>query len=417
MIIANISTPLLGFVDTAAIGHLGQTELLAGTALGSLIISLLIWLSGFLRMSITGVTAQALGNRNVNEATKLLVEGIQFALILGLFIIVFRSWFFTLLQYFVSHDGMGSSLAAAEQYFSIRVWSVPFVLISLVLSGYLIASGRTKSVLKYVVLSNLVNLVGDILFVVVFDFAVQGLAVASVIADIFLCVSYFLVVNQVTHFTNNSYWRRLHISSKLLSLSGHIFLRSAILQLCLAFMTIYASNYGPTAVAMNAILMQFFIFISFSLDGVAYAAESKVGYLIGKKQNRKLNLVILSAITTSGVWACFYTILYAVLGKEIFALLTASEELIVLSNSYYIWMIALPLVSFLSFIFDGIFIGLAWGKLMLKSMALAGVAFFGSFVMLNNLMENHSLWFAFSMFMIMRGLSQLWMYKRSNLCA
>ncbi|PQJ52885.1 hypothetical protein BTO11_03940 [Psychrosphaera saromensis] len=414
MILANISVPLLGFVDVAVIGHLPSASFLAGTTLGSLVVMVLFWLLGFLRMSTTGLVAQAYGDKNPQQEAVVVLQGVLIATLLSVVILVNHT---NLFNYFISllasDVDLTDAIQAAKTYFAIRIWTAPISLINLVLTGYLIAKGQTKTVLYALLICNFVNLIADIIMVPVLGFDVAGVAVASVLAE---CTLFIFLVRNV--YPQISAYLRFNLtiilgSRQLLSLNGLLFMRSMLLQLCLSFITIYATRYGEVAVATNAIVMQFFMFISFTMDGIAFSLESLIGQYFGKKQKLKLALLIRTGMRLALFGALIYCLVYWLLGEYIVNLLTNIPSLRTELESYYAWIIVLPIVSYMSFILDGVFVGLAYSFKMFKSMLIAAITFFVVFYLTQEL-GNHGLWLAFCSFMLARGLSQLYMVQKKN---
>lgn len=414
MILANISVPLLGFVDVAVIGHLPSPAFLAGTTLGSLVIMVLFWLLGFLRMSTTGLVAQAFGDNNPQQEAVVVIQGVFIALVLSTVILLSQT---TLFSYFISllatDVDLSASIDAARTYFSIRIWSAPISLINLVLTGYLIGKGQTKVVLYALLVCNSVNLIADIVLVPILEMGVAGVASASVLAEISLFV--FLLTNVLPQISQHVRFTltMLANSKRLLSLNGLLFLRSMLLQLCLSFITIYATKYGEIAVATNAIIMQFFMFISFTMDGIAFALESLIGQYYGKKQKRKVALFVRTGLRLATMGALLYSLAYWLFAEFIVSLLTNISSLQTSLQNYYGWIVLLPLVSYSSFILDGVFVGLAYSFKMFKSMLISAIAFFVVFYVSQSL-GNHSLWLAFSGFMLARGVSQWFMMKNKR---
>ena len=95
LIATNVSVPLLGAVDTAVVGHLDDPRHLGAVAVGALIISALFWGFGFLRMSTTGLAAQAVGANAADEVRAVLLRALVLALGLGTGLILLQvplSW-------------------------------------------------------------------------------------------------------------------------------------------------------------------------------------------------------------------------------------------------------------------------------------------------------------------------------------
>lgn len=414
MILANISVPLLGFVDTAVIGHLPETHFLAGTALASLFLSVIFWLMGFLRMSTTGLVAKARGQNAPQQVMLHLWQGLLLSVVLGVLILVLQVPLFNLLTTLSADDlTMVATYEAAKSYYDVRVWVAPIALANMVLSGFLIGSGQTRWVLRAVITCNLVNLLLDLLFVPVLGLGVEGVALASIIAELVQCAMILWLIRPELKAVKVKLAAVLTGWASLLKMNGNLFIRSALLQLCLSFMTIYATQYGSDAVALNAIIMQFFLFLSFALDGVAFALESLVGNALGKQKSSRLTMFIKRGITMGGFFAVGYFLIYLVCASWVVMLLTDIPELRTKVEPYYLWIYLLPLCSFLSFLLDGVFVGLGWDRAMRNSMAVAAAVFFVA-ISTSTSLANHGLWLGFCLFMLMRGLAQLFILYRQR---
>lgn len=406
MILANISIPLLGFVDTAVIGHLPSSHFLAGTALASFFISVLFWLMGFLRMSTTGLVAKARGKKDPSLAIQHLLQAIGLSFVIACLLILFQGPLFSILMAVSSDElSMKATYDAAATYFEIRIWAAPLVLANMSLTGFLIGSGNTKWVMKALIVCNLTNLFADLLFVPVLGWGVAGVAYASVLAELVQLLVYVFFIKPELKLVGVRVSSLLQGWSRLLQMNGNLFIRSALLQTCLLFMTVYATKFGSQTVAINSILMQFFLFLSFALDGIAYALESLVGKADGANRQQRLRAYIVRGVQMSSLFAIGYAFIYWLFADSIISLLTDIPTLRSALTDYYLWIYILPLSCFMSFLYDGIFVGLGWDKAMRNSMAIAALVFFAVVGFFEHL-DNHGLWLAFIGFMLSRGLSQ-----------
>lgn len=405
MILANISVPLLGFVDTAVVGHLDSSQYLAGTALASLLVSVLFWLCGFLRMSTTATIAFHSTDANPDYQLAALKQGMLLAVILALFILILQTPILMLLMWLVQPQGMDTAILAAQQYFSIRILAAPLTLMSMVLAGYLIGMGKTKPLFAAVILSNLVNILGDILLVPIMSMGVEGVAYASLAAELCLFALLLREVNKRHSFMHILQSQFLLSWRNMVKQNGLLFLRSALLQGCLTSMAIIASYHGSAAVAMNAILMQLFLFISFSMDGIAYAVESMVGQNMGRQKKLRVTVIIKLAMFISGLCALIYSAFYAIGYFGFVKVTTSLPDIHDMAPSYYLVAALLPLMSYASFILDGVYVGLNKAAAMLYTMAIAA-SVFGIMVLMLQSLGHLGLWIAFLGFMLARGLSQ-----------
>ncbi|MEZ9198367.1 MATE family efflux transporter [Shewanella sp. 10N.286.54.B9] len=409
MILSNITVPLLGLVDTAVVGHLSNAYYLGGVAVGSTIITLIIWLLGFLRMATTGLVAQAYGANDIQQQYKLLVQAGSLALIFGLAAV--------LLQLPIVNLAMAMSDASIEverycrEYFQVRIWSTPFALLNLVMLGWLLGRQQPKAAMWQLIIANLVNIILDVLFVIGLDWGVRGAALASVFADMAgFAVALTLVkrqLNRLAGFQLLTICKQLTLHSyrKLISLNTDIFVRSLCLQLSFTFMTFYGASLGDNTVAANAVLLNLLLLISYALDGIAYYAEAEVGRAYGQKNAKLMRESVTLAWAWSAIAAIGFTLFFAGAGSHIISTLTSISQVQQVANDYLIWLIFLPLLAFGSYLFDGVYIGAAQGKIMRNSMIIAtfGV-FFPTWYLLQD-QGNHALWAAMSAFMLARSLT------------
>lgn len=414
MILSNITVPLLGLVDTAVIGHLGSSHYLAGIALGATVISLLFWLAGFLRMSTTGLVAQAYGNNDTEQLAGLLKRSLILALSVAFILIAASPWIKELIA--TLSDTNNDVLAQAYIYFEIRIFSAPAALCNLVLLAWMLGVHYGKGPFYLLLVTNITNIVLDVYFVVFLDWQVAGAAWASLIADY---LAFFFALGLVFKLAakkgvqlNVSGWFSVAQMTSLLSLNRDIFIRSLILQLCFSFMTFYGARIGEITLAANAVLLNFLMLVSFALDGIAYASEAKVGHAKGKRSKRLIKLWVKISVFWGGLFGLCYSLFFALFGKHIIMLLTDIPEVINAAQSYLIWVIFLPILAMSCFLFDGIFVGLTRAKDMRNTMMVsAGVGFFGVFWLFIDL-QNHALWLAMSSFMLLRGITLIVRYQQ-----
>ncbi|MCE9679730.1 MATE family efflux transporter DinF [Shewanella sp. AS1] len=409
MILSNITVPLLGLVDTAVIGHLSSAYYLGGVAVGSTLITLIFWLLGFLRMSTTGLVAQAFGAQDNQGQYRLLIQSGSLALLLGIAAILLQKPIILLATSL--SDASAEVLYYAQLYFQIRIWSAPFALLNLALLGWLLGRQQPRAAMWQLIIANLANICLDLLFVIGFGWGVSGAAWASVLADIIgFSVAATLVWRELARqgdFVFRPLLASLHFSSlgNLLRLNRDIFIRSLCLQLTFAFMTFQGANLGDNTVAANAVLLNLLLLISYALDGIAYYAEAEVGRAFGEKNRHRMTESVILASLWSAIFALLFTLLFSLYGRQLIALLTGLAEVRALAQTYLIWVIIMPLLAFGSYLFDGVYIGAAKGKIMRNSMMLATfIVFFPSYLLLQPT-GNHGLWAALSLFMIARSLS------------
>jgi MATE family multidrug resistance protein len=419
MVLSNLSVPLLALVDTAVSGHLEHAWYLGGVALGSSLISLLFFLLGFLRMSTTGLTAQAYGANDQAGQLRFLSQSLLLALLLAALLLI--------LQLPLAQLAFSLSKASAEVnqqaqlYFSIRIWSAPATLINLVLMGWFLGRQNARYPMWMLIFTNLLNIVLNIVFVVGFGWQVAGIAAASVVADYSgLLLGGYLLLRLLAAATQRfashtqlakglltamgSHWRQLAGLRRLFTLNRDIFLRSLCLQSVFVFIAFQGAAYGDNTVAANAVLLSFLMLVSYAMDGLAYAAESLVGKAIGANDS----LLLGNTLGLLALWclllALLFSVGYGLFGNGFVSLLTSLPEVQQHARLYLGWMILLPLLACWAYFLDGVFIGATQGKTLRNSMVIALLGFIISFYLLQD-WQNHALWAALAVFMALRSIS------------
>ena len=414
MIFSNITVPLLGLVDTAVIGHLDSPVYLGGIAIGAMATSFLFMLLLFLRMSTTGLTAQAFGAKDPVRLGRALVQPLILALVAGLLIAVFRTPLIDLALHIVG--GSEAVLEQARRFLEIRWLSAPASLANLVLLGWLLGVQYVRAPVILLVVGNVLNIVLDLWLVMGLHMNVQGAALATVVAEyatFFIglwMVKRVLVMRGVSLAILKNAWRGN--MRKLLALNRDIMLRSLLLQLCFGAMTVLGARLGPEIVAVNAVLMTLLTFTAYALDGFAYAVEAHSGQAYGARQAGKLQEVWRAACRQSGLVALVFALIYALFGGQIVALLTSIPELRELARHYIFWQVVLPVVGVWCYLLDGMFIGATRGAEMRNSMAVAAAGF-GLTLLTVPYLGNQGLWLALAVFLALRGLS-LWVIWRRH---
>ena len=414
MILSNITVPLLGLVDTAVIGHLSHAYFLGGSTVGAMIITFVTWLCSFLRMSTTGLAAQSFGAQNSELSQLILLRGLLVAFALGALMIVLQSPYLD-----ISLALAGGSERVqfyARQYGEIRVWGLPAALANLVVLGWLLGHQKTRAVLVILLLTNSINLLLDLWFVLGLGWQVKGVAAATLVAEYSGLLIGLAAIKQVklSWLFSEKIHHLLFQSAELIryfKLNRDILIRTLCLELCFVFITFQGARLGDDIVAANAILMNFLLLISFGLDGIANASEAMVGEAKGANNNRRLTKLVNIGLLWSFVFACVYSLAFIVFGDALLNMITDIDSVLIVAKQYLPWLMALPVLACWCFLFDGVYVGLMLAKIMRNTMVIAT---FGGFFPLWFALQsfgNHGLWAAFCGFMLARGVSLAWHYR------
>lgn len=409
MIFSNITVPLLGLVDTAVIGHLDSPVYLGGVAVGATATSFLFMLLLFLRMSTTGLTAQAYGAKDPQRLARALVQPLCLALAAGAAIVLLRMPLIDLALHIVG--GSEAVLEQARRFLEIRWLSAPASLANLVLLG--VQYARAPVIL--LVVGNVLNIVLDVWLVMGLHMNVQGAALATVTAEYatffigLLMARRVLALRGVSLLMLKNAWRG--DIRRLLALNRDIMLRSLLLQLCFGAVTVFGARLGADVVAVNAVLMTMLTFTAYALDGFAYAVEAHSGQAYGARDDSRLLAVWHAACRQSGIVALAFALIYGLAGEQIIALLTSLPSLQQLADRYLVWQMILPVIGVWCYLLDGMFIGATRGAEMRNSMAVAAAGFALTLLTVPTL-GNHGLWLALTVFLALRGASLAAIWRR-----
>ena len=414
MVLSNISIPLLGLVDSIVIGHLEQAWYLGGVALGSAVVMFIVSMCNFLRMSTTGLTAQALGKQDSLAILMTLAHALLIAFCLSVLLLLGKNYIVDLA--FMLTEASDNVQQNAQAYLSIRLWGIPAALFNFAILGWLIGLQNMKAPMLLLIIANVFNIFLDILFVVYLEWGVEGAAAASVIAEYAaLLLGLLLVLKQLNQFSLSSraeIIQCLFETSKLLgllSLNRDIFIRSLCLQLTFAFMTFKGASLGDEYIAANAVLLNFLMFISFVLDGIAYAVEAMVGKAIGAKNAVAYRQSVFASLIWAGIFSVVFSIAFFMFGEGMVRMITDIDTVNIIAIEYLPWLVLLPFTAVWCFVFDGVFIGATRAKDMRNSMLFCVIFVFLPTYIISSGLGNHALWLAMNTFMLARGLSLAWL--------
>lgn len=408
MVISNITTPILGLVDTGVVGHLGDASYIGAVSTGGLLFGFLYWGFGFLRMSTTGIAAQAVGRKDGDELRAILFRSMLIAVLISVLLLVARTSLAT-----IGFELLSASVAVeskAMSYYHIRIWSAPFTLLNYTLIGWYLGAQTAKAPLLITLAINITNIILDIVFVLEWDMGVEGVALASVIAEMIgVVVGLLLLPAVMRSHSGQLYWKSVVNIQKIKALfwlNMDVFIRTICLIFAFAWFTNESARQGDVILAVNTVLLNFQTLMAYALDGIANAAEVLVGRSVGQADTT----LFWQSIYLCGMWsalaALVFTLLFAVFGAQLIALLTDVIPVRTVANQYLFWPVVLPLISFWSFLFDGIFVGATWSAAMRNCMLIATLLIFLPAWYWLLPFGNQGLWMAFTLFMIGRALTQ-----------
>lgn len=407
-IISNITVPLLGMIDMFIVGHLSSELYIGAIAIAVMLFNLLYWSFSFLRMGTSGFTAQAYGAKNHQEVVNVLLRSLLVAFLGGILIILFQYFILNIALHFI--QGSAEVLTLAADYFYIYVWAAPAVLGMYAFTGWFIGMQDAKTPMTVAIAVNVINIVASLTLVFVFKWELKGVALGSAIAQIsgfLLCLSFwFAKYKSLRKYVHSKFVKNLADLIPFFQVNSNIFLRTLCLIIVSTFFTSASAKFGDITLAVNSLMMQLFVLFSYMMDGFAYAAEALTGRFVGEQNPSSLRLLIKRLFVWGIGLTFFFTILYVFFSESILGILTDKESVIQLAKEYIGWALLIPIAGFSAFLWDGIFIGMTASRQMRDSMFVAMISFFVIYYLTRSSFGNNGLWFAFIVYLSMRGIMQ-----------
>lgn len=404
-IISNITVPLLGIVDLALVGHLDSKVYIGAIALGSMIFNFIYWGFSFLRMGTGGFAAQSYGKKDFRESFYILYRALLVGFIGAVFLLIIQKPI-DLLSFFII-NGSDEVEFFARQYFYIRIWAAPATIALYSISGWYIGMQNAKIPMIIAITVNLLNVGFNVLFIKVFGMKSDGVALGTVLAQYLGLIVGLIFLSKnskrLKQYLNFKEILQINALKKFFNVNKDIFTRTISLVFALSFFTAKSAKYGDTLLAVNTLLLQFFMIYAHVVDGFAFAGEALAGKYFGARD--KFNLIKVSKFLFYWglLMAGIFTIAYYFGDNLLLKILTDNTEVINNIQPYLFWIYLIPVITFGAFIWDGIFIGVTASASMRNAMLISTfLVFIPSYFILHHYFYNHGLWAAFMLFMIVR---------------
>jgi len=413
-ILSNISIPLVSAVDTALMGHLSARHLSA-LGIGSMIFLFLYGTMNFLRMGSTGITAQAFGAEDREGIAKTLYRALLVALGLSLVLLLLQD---TIVQIAFWLMNVEESYAVyTQQYFAIRIYTAPAVFMQYALMGWFFGMQNARYPLYMTLLVNLVNILCSYYFVMVLGMGIEGAAYGTLLsqyAGLFLAFVLLLYYKSTLKWFSVSALIQRSELLRFLDVNKDIFIRTLALTFSFAFFYSQASKHGEETLTVMILLLQFIIWFAYSMDGFANAGESLVGKYYGAKDWKNFDSVICYLFAWGLGLTLLYMLFYAYYYQEILQLYTNQHAIIEATLPFMPYVVVMPLLSFMAYIWDGIFIGMTASKAMRSITLWSTGLFIGLFYLTKGIDFTYALWIGFMLFFLFRGLLQSLYYFRAG---
>jgi MATE family multidrug resistance protein len=403
---ANLAIPMVGIIDTALMGNLGNLSYLSATSVAANLFSMIFWSFGFLRMGTVGMVSQAHGQNNYKEILNIILRNLLFVFTISLLILI--------TQYFILNLSLKifdlSELTQQfyTQYFKIRIYSAPGELTLYIITGLFIGLQKTKISSLAVGFFSILNIILSILFVSKYDLNIKGVAYGTL---------YSAIITSVIFLIYTFYYLSKHISLKIdlkeliainkikniFDINFNIFIRTILLTFSFLWFTYLGTQIGEDYIAANTILINLVFLSAFILDAYAFSTEGMVGYSLGKKDLNLFKTIIKNSFILSSITGLIISIVYFLTNQYVINLMSDIEKIRVLSSQYVIWLIILPFIASFCYQFDGIFIGVSQTKELRNAMIFSVFCYLIISIFLTKYFLNTGVWISLCVFMILRA--------------
>ena len=411
---ANLAIPMVGIIDTALMGNLGNLSYLSATSVAANLFSMIFWSFGFLRMGTVGMVSQANGKEDFNEITNIVTRNLLFVLIISIILIIIQNYIL-----YLSLRVFELSTATQElykEYFNIRIYSAPGELTLYIITGLFVGLQKTKISSIAVGFFSILNIFLSIILVTKYDLNIKGVAYgtlfsALITSTIFLIYT-FIYLGKITKLSLN--FDQIFNISKLkniFNINFNIFIRTILLTFSFLWFTFLGTNIGEEYVAANTILINLVFLSAFILDAYAFSTEGMVGYSIGKNNLSLFKKILKNSFILSSITGFIISIIYFLFNDFAINLMSDINEVKKLSSSFVIWLIILPFIASFCYQFDGIFIGASQTQELRNAMMFSVFFYLVISIVLTKYFSNTGVWISLCLFMILRALSLFYYLK------
>ena len=432
---------MLGLVDVAITGHMGEARYMAAIAVGSMVFNIIYWLFSFLRFDTGGLTARAYG-KLINKRAKFLAEhegrvdtmeepdfsgccnvllrAHLTSFLLALALILLQTPLFYSVMWIIAPDE--NLLPIVHTYYNICIWGTFPSLALYAFTGWFVGMQNTKLPMVVSISQNVVNILLSLLFVYGLHMKIEGVALGTLLAQ----WSGLLVAFVMLRWRYGNIWKGVKVRSaiqfkemkRFFSVNSILFYRTVFLVAVNLYFIVAGAKGGAEILSVNSVLMQMFILYTYIMDAFAYAAEALCGKYYGANDTQNFTLALRGVWRWAWALTLAFTIVYAIGGETFLDILTDEESVRQAALPYLPWAILIPVCGVAAFVLDGVFVGLTDARGMLWGTFVGAAFFFGinflpqlsivnyQLSIINQQLSNHILWLAFNAYLLMRGITQ-----------
>ena len=421
-LIAGIAEPLLSITDTAIVGNVTQNpiEALAAVGIAGSFLSALFWILAQTRSAISAIIAQYLGANRLSEIKTLPSQIIAINIALSIFLYVLTLFFVE--SIFRLYNAEGLILNYSVSYYKIRAVGLPLTLF--VFSVFGVFRGLQNTFWPMII--SIVGATLNVFLDVVLVFGIEGLipamhiegaAYASVIAQGVMAIMALILMLKKTPFNLKLSLPFNKEIKRLLILSLNLFIRALALNIALYFANSFATKYGNNYIAAQTIAFQIWLFFAFFIDGYSSVGNIISGRLLGAKDYKNLWKLSKDLSKYAMVVALILGLVCTIFYKPIGSIFT--DDSTVLASFYAVFWIVLLMqpLNAIAFVFDGLFKGLAEAVALRNTLLIATFFGFIPVLLIGDYfgLKLYAIWIAFSVWMFLRMLILVVLFRRKYL--
>lgn len=397
--LSTATQPLLGAVNTAVMGHMSEAFYIAAVSLGVILFNNIYWLFGFLRVSTTSFSAQALGSESAKDKFLALARPLLIAIVISLIFLIIYPWIFKYYALLMKPESQVVELM--KNYCDIIIWGAPFVLINYVMLGWLMGQMIIRYTMFMQISMNVLNIVLSIVFVFIMDMNIQGVAYAYLIAQIYGCIVGFIAIYKRGNLTiRNEYIQSLKTLQSFLAMmkvNVDLMFRTVCLLTINNLFAIAGASMGTVTLASNAIILEIIFIVVYFIDGMANGVSVFSGKAKGYKDINLLNSVLKISLRCLAVFIIFISVIMYITKSYFINMMTDLAVVANYANDYSIYLILHPICACVGLLLYGMYTGIGNTASIRNMMFVAVIFFYICQKILMSYLGNDGIWLTYNL--------------------
>lgn len=412
---SSIFQQLFNSADVAVVGKFAGDKALAAVGANTFVINLMVNLFVGLSIGANVVVANALGENRPRSVSRGVHTAVAVSLVCGLVLALIGIAF--------AHPILGAISTPADimeqavLYFRIYFVGIPFILLYNFCAALLRSKGDTKRPFYVLLVAGAINLVLNVIFVVGFRMDVDGVAIATVIANVISSLTLLFFLKREAGPFKFDFWK-LRFTPWILGRMIKIGLPAGVQGALFSFSNVCIqsaiNSLGSTAVAASAVAMNPELIVYFWLASFGHACVTFVGQNYGARNLERCKKVVRWTLLLSGLSTFTLGALTCIFYHPILSIFT-NDEATIETGMYRVYIvIGLEFINVLIDVTSGALRGM--GKSMLPTLicvfGICGIRISWVFVMFPKFGTFKALMFCYPLSWITTGVILVCIYGR-----